>query len=163
MFLVGTGRVRSADNYAHLFSTHLGLSLIIYAVICLSAIFSVVRLLLAGPALLAPRPAAYFQTNDVMRYELPSFCYGACSFYRYWTTIGLYFVIVLLVNIDFFTKICGYDREEKLKRLLRDEGEVLREASERQEKKEAEPAEAEVARERRRKVFVLVCQRRVPA
>lgn len=137
----GSGRARHS---AHLLSWHLTAAAIIVGVLLLNCLFSTARLLITLPQLRQPRSAAYFETVDTMRYELPFTCYGSCDEVRWWGMVALWFVGCLLMNFDYIGKICGYDRQEQLDRLLRTEAEQALQ----QEKKEAAPAEAAVEAER---------------
>ena len=137
----GSGRARHS---AYLLSWHLTVAANIGGLLLLNCLFSTARLLITLPQLRQPRSAAYFETVDTMRYELPFTCYGSCDEARWWGMAALLFVVLLLMNFDYIGKICGYDRQEQLDRLLRTEAEQAKQL----ERKEAAPAEAAVEEER---------------
>ena len=143
--ITGSGRARHS---AHLLSRTLAAAATIVVALFLNCLFSTARLLLTLPQLHQPRSAAYFETADTMHYELPLMCYDSCGNGRFWGMIALYGVLCFLINFDFISSICGYDRSEKLERLLRTEAEQALEQRQQWEKKMAGPAEAAVEEER---------------
>ena len=121
LILVGTGRARADDGYAHLLSSHLVLAFTIFGMLFLLNVWNFIFILQTVPRLLQPQPATHFVTDDTMHREIGALFNPSYSA-LWWISLALYTVMMVLLNLDFLRKFCGVDQTARLKRLLQEAG-----------------------------------------
>ena len=132
-YLIGTGRVRADDGYAGLRSPPLLMAIGVMILQALCAFVMMLRVIQIVPMLLAPRPASFFVTAEVMSHERPSWCYGDCNETRFWLATLLNLVVLVLVNFD---SIKSYAAAKFSKLVTKEEFAILEKALQERQKRE---------------------------